>query len=251
MACESVLLLVKVPVHVCDKSTSNNKPLSHIARIYKSRKWQIQNWINLGPRKQLWVSWSAGSDSQHGGPSWHPKILGSDTQRPKQPWIWETSKEELDVGIQQKKMSSSSLLTCCAARTNLPDPLSPPVSRSSFQGGFPGYILYRHRAVVYRFGLVVLPLLVHVKWSTGVYRLCDIYNKKVISYYFKNNPTQRGFRKLMMEIWTGSTKSNKTSQKVSEEARLILKKGWLSDWNIREICGQVNHEQYTQRELPK
>ena len=29
--------------------------------------------------------------------------------------------------------------------------------------GLQGYFLYRHRAVVYRFSLIVLPLLVHVK----------------------------------------------------------------------------------------
>ena len=34
--------------------------------------------------------------------------------------------------------------------------------------GLQGYILYRHRPVVYRFQLVILPLLVHVKGSTGV-----------------------------------------------------------------------------------
>ena len=34
-----------------------------------------------------------------------------------------------------------------------------------------GYILYRYKAVVCRFELVVLPLLVHVKGSTGVCRL--------------------------------------------------------------------------------
>ena len=35
--------------------------------------------------------------------------------------------------------------------------------RPSLPVGLPGYILYRHRAVVCRFSLVVLPLLVHMK----------------------------------------------------------------------------------------
>ena len=34
-----------------------------------------------------------------------------------------------------------------------------------------GYIPYRHRAAVCRFELVVLPLYVHVKWSTRVHHL--------------------------------------------------------------------------------
>ena len=37
--------------------------------------------------------------------------------------------------------------------------------------GLQGYILYRHSAVLYRFWLVLLLLLVHVIGSTGVYHL--------------------------------------------------------------------------------
>ena len=44
--------------------------------------------------------------------------------------------------------------------------------RPSLPAGLQGYLLYRRRAVVYKFLLVVLPLLVHVKGSTGVCRLC-------------------------------------------------------------------------------
>ena len=40
-----------------------------------------------------------------------------------------------------------------------------------FPAGLQGNILYQHRAVVCRFLLVVLPLLVHVKGSTGVCHL--------------------------------------------------------------------------------
>ena len=43
--------------------------------------------------------------------------------------------------------------------------------RPSLPVGLQGYILYWHRAVVYRFSLVVQPLLVHVKGSTWVSRL--------------------------------------------------------------------------------
>ena len=41
-----------------------------------------------------------------------------------------------------------------------------------------------------------------------------------------------------------------TSQKLVEQTRLILKEGWFSDFEILEICEQVNHGEYTQRELP-
>ena len=43
--------------------------------------------------------------------------------------------------------------------------------RPSLLGGLPHYILYQHRAVEYRFWLVILLLLVYVKGSTGIYHL--------------------------------------------------------------------------------
>ena len=54
--------------------------------------------------------------------------------------------------------------------------------RSSLPPGLTGYILYRQRAVIYRFLLVVSPLLVHVKESKGVYRLW------VRFYFSSSNP---------------------------------------------------------------
>ena len=45
----------------------------------------------------------------------------------------------------------------------------------SLQGVLQGCILYRHRAVVYRCELVVLPLLDHVKGFTGVYQFVLTY----------------------------------------------------------------------------
>ena len=53
-----------------------------------------------------------------------------------------------------------------------------------------------------------------------------------------------------MEIWTEFEKCN-TSQKLADQVKQILKTGWFSDLEIQEMCGQVNREEYTQRELPK
>ena len=72
-------------------------------------------------------------------------------------------------------------------------------------------------------------------------------NKKVIDCYFKSNLTQRGYKKRMMEIWTESVKFYR-NQNLTDQAWLILKKGWLSDLNIYE---QVNWEEHIQRELLK
>ena len=61
--------------------------------------------------------------------------------------------------------------------------------------------------------------------------------------YIKSNPSQRGYRKRMKEIWTDSTRFN-TSEKLADQKRMILKKGLFSDLEILEICGQINREEY-------
>ena len=56
--------------------------------------------------------------------------------------------------------------------TDIPDPLSPPLPIVPLlPAGLQGYIPHRHRAAVCRFELIVLPLLVHVKGSTGLHHL--------------------------------------------------------------------------------
>ena len=59
---------------------------------------------------------------------------------------------------------------------------------------------------------------------------------------FENNPIQRGYRKRMIEIWAYSARFNTTSQRLANQARTILKKGWFSDLKILEVCNQVNSE---------
>ena len=55
----------------------------------------------------------------------------------------------------------------------------------------------------------------------------------------------------MINILAESAKFKATSQRLADQMELILKKGWLSDLEILEICGPVNHEEYTQRIHPK
>ena len=67
--------------------------------------------------------------------------------------------------------------------------------------------------------------------------------KKIADYYFKNYSMQKGYRKRMMKIWTEFIIFN-TIQRLADQARFILKKSWLSDFKMQEICGQINHEEY-------
>ena len=53
-----------------------------------------------------------------------------------------------------------------------------------------------------------------------------------------------------MEIWIESAKSN-TSQRLTDQTMLILKKNCFFGLEILEICGQVNQEEFTQIESTK
>ena len=48
----------------------------------------------------------------------------------------------------------------------------------------------------------------------------------------------------MIEIWTESTRLNKTSQKLADQTKKNLKRGWSSDLEILEIFEQINSEEY-------
>ena len=47
----------------------------------------------------------------------------------------------------------------------------------------------------------------------------------------------------MTEIWTEFTKSNPTSQRITNRTRMILKKGRPFDLEILEIYGHVSREE--------
>ena len=46
-------------------------------------------------------------------------------------------------------------------------------------------------------------------------------------------------------------KFNTTIKRLADQTRWILKKGLFSDLEIKEICKQMNKEEYTQRQSPK
>ena len=52
-------------------------------------------------------------------------------------------------------------------------------------------------------------------------------NQLSLHSYFKSNPTQRGYRKRMMEIWQELSIFQTTSQRLPDQVRTIVKKGWF------------------------
>ena len=54
----------------------------------------------------------------------------------------------------------------------------------------------------------------------------------VLYCYFRSNPTQRGYRKRMIEIWQECASFLITSQRLAGQFRTVIKKGWFSDLEI-------------------
>ena len=64
----------------------------------------------------------------------------------------------------------------------------------------------------------------------------------MIHCYFRSNPTQRRYRKRMIEIWQECSNFQTTSQRLADQVRTIIKKGWFSDLEIIEIHQKINNQ---------
>ena len=74
---------------------------------------------------------------------------------------------------------------------------------------------------------------------------------------------QRGYRKRMIEIWQECASVQTTSERLADQLRIIIKKGWLSDLDILDIhqktkkqdntipvtSSDANQKQHTRNEL--
>ena len=67
-------------------------------------------------------------------------------------------------------------------------------------------------------------------------------NKLAPHCNFRSNPTQRGYRKGLIEIWKQCIRYKTTNQRFGDRARTIIKKGWFSDLEILEIHQQMNRK---------
>ena len=60
-------------------------------------------------------------------------------------------------------------------------------------------------------------------------------NQLALHCYFRSNPTQRGYRERMKEIWQEVSIFQTTSQRLADQVRTIMKKVWVSELEIIEI----------------
>ena len=61
------------------------------------------------------------------------------------------------------------------------------------------------------------------------------HNQLELHGYFRSNPSQKGYRKRMIEIWQEYANFLTTSQRLADQVRTIIKKDWFSDLKILEI----------------
>ena len=60
--------------------------------------------------------------------------------------------------------------------------------------------------------------------------------------YFKSNPSERGYRKRIIDTWQGCSCFKTTSQRLADQVRTTIKKGWFSDHKILEIHQKTNKQ---------
>ena len=76
------------------------------------------------------------------------------------------------------------------------------------------------------------------------------YNQLALHFYLRSNPTQRGYRKRMMEIWQELSNFQTTSQRLADQVRTIMKKDWFSELEIIEIHLKINDQERKDNTLP-
>ena len=68
-------------------------------------------------------------------------------------------------------------------------------------------------------------------------------NQIALHCYFRSNPTQIGYKKMMIENWQEYSNYQTTSQRLADQVRTKIKKGWFSDLEIIEIQQKINDQQ--------
>ena len=68
-------------------------------------------------------------------------------------------------------------------------------------------------------------------------------NQLALRCYFRSNPTLRGYWKRTIEIWQECASFRTTSQSLTGQVRIIVKKGWFFDLEILKIHQKINNEQ--------
>ena len=75
-------------------------------------------------------------------------------------------------------------------------------------------------------------------------------NHLALHCYFRSNPSQRGYRKRMIEIWQECASFQTTSQRLADQVRTIIKKRMIFwPWNTTNIPGNTDAIQYNSKHI--
>ena len=69
-------------------------------------------------------------------------------------------------------------------------------------------------------------------------------NQLAREFYFGINPSQRWYRKRMIEIWKKRSTFQTTNQRLTDQVRTIIMKGWFSDHKLLEIHQKTLKQNY-------
>ena len=69
-------------------------------------------------------------------------------------------------------------------------------------------------------------------------------NQLALECYFRSDPSQRLYRKRMIEIWQERSTFQTTSQRLADQVRTMMKKGWFSDLEFLEIHKKTLKQNY-------
>ena len=69
-------------------------------------------------------------------------------------------------------------------------------------------------------------------------------NQLSLHCYFRSNPSQRGYRKRMIEIWQECANFQTTGQRLADQVRTIISKGWFSDLEVLETHQKTHKQNY-------
>ena len=68
-------------------------------------------------------------------------------------------------------------------------------------------------------------------------------NQFALHCYFRSNPSQKGFRKRMIEIRQECASFHTTSQRLADQVRIMIKTSWFSDLEKLKKHQKINNEQ--------
>ena len=72
------------------------------------------------------------------------------------------------------------------------------------------------------------PTTARIRWSKET-------NKLVMKCYLMSQPNEWGYRRRMLDIWDSHGGARVNEQRLADQVRVIIKKGWLTELEIEEI----------------